>query len=160
MSEIVHYEVEFVRRTKENLQNYHGENKLTNAINCALGLIILPNEIIRERPRPIWDTDISQIRELSTIKPQMFTPIQRIRRNGVIDYYPTSLKVLLKKIRDGLAHQHIEPVNNNGKFTGIVIRNYFPPGRNHQDLEIEFSRRELENFAFFIADMYIDTMNA
>ena len=154
MAQIVHYEIEFVQRTKEILQSYQGEYKLCNAINCVLGLIILPNEIIKERPNPYWDTNISDIQELGLLQIRKFEPIRSIR-NGITNYYPKSLKVFLRKIRNGLAHQNIEPVNKNGVFCGVIIRNYYTDAKKTQDLEVEFNRRELEEFALFIADEYL-----
>uniref|UniRef100_A0A7V3KNL1 pEK499-p136 HEPN domain-containing protein n=1 Tax=candidate division WOR-3 bacterium TaxID=2052148 RepID=A0A7V3KNL1_UNCW3 len=154
MVEIVHFELEFVQRTKETLQNYQGEYKLSNAINCTLGLIILPNEIINNIQDPFWDTLISDIEQLAFLQINQFEPIHRIT-NGNIEYYPKTLKILLKKIRNGLAHQNIEPVNNNGFFSGVIIRNYYGGGNNRPDLEIEFNRNQLERFALFIADEYL-----
>ncbi len=70
-------------------------------------------------------------------------------------YYPKTLKVLLNKIRNGLAHQHIEPINENGNFVGVIIRNYFDDAKVHKDLEVYFSQQELKEFALFIADEYL-----
>jgi hypothetical protein len=75
----------------------------------------------------------------------LFEPIRKIK-NGRNEYYPKTLKVLLNKIRNGLAHQHIEPVNKNRFFSGIIIRNYYDSGKINQDLEVEFDRRKLERF--------------
>jgi hypothetical protein len=47
MGAIELYEKEFVERTRHILKRYRGKYKLSNAINCTLGLIILPNEMIR-----------------------------------------------------------------------------------------------------------------
>lgn len=156
MSEIAHYEREFVERTRHILKKYRGEYKLSNAINCTLGLIVLPSETLSESHDPIWDMLVSDIQELSYLRIRAFEPIQKKKR-GVPVYFPKTLRVMLKKIRNGIAHQKIQPVNINGMFTGIMIRNYFgeDPANWDLDLEIEFDRVELENFAFFIAGKYL-----
>lgn len=157
--EIKKFDIDFVRRTKKILMTYKGRYKLSNLINCTLGLMVLPyenirdNQIILQNPNTFWDIDINRIPSLPKIDIRIFSPIQRINKGGVITYYPNTLKVLLQKIRNGLAHQHIEPVNKNGKFVGIIISNYFDSA--HQDLEIQFSRNQLEKFALFIANEYL-----
>jgi hypothetical protein len=149
--EITDYEREFVERTQAILQNYGGEYQLTNAINCMLGLIILPNEMLKRSQSPKWGLPIAEIQELNFLRIRQFKPI-RGKRNGVTEYFPKTLKVFLKKVRNGLAHQNIKPINMNGFFTGIEIKNYH---RNIVDLEVEFSRQELEQFALFIAGEYL-----
>jgi hypothetical protein len=155
MSGIVHYEREFVERTRQILKTYKGKYKLSNAINCTLGLIVLPNEMLEAFPNPIWDTPIADIADLAYLRIRSFEPIQKKKKNLPV-YFPKTLKILLKKIRNGLAHQKIEPVNNaHGLFTGIIIRNYFGDDAGDLDLEIEFNRKELEQFALYIAGKYL-----
>jgi hypothetical protein len=149
MTEIMIFKTEFVDRTKNILLNYEGEYKLSNTINCTLGLLILPYENVRNNPDAFWDTDLNAIPNFPTSRIHIFQPIHKIRRNGLIEYYPTTLRVFLQKIRNGLAHQHIQPVNTNGRFTGVLIRNHFEQGnQNSVDLEVEFTRKQLEKFAF------------
>ena len=73
----------------------------------------------------------------------------------MVTYYPKTMKVLLQKIRNGLAHQKIEPINHGGKFAGVIIRNYFNDAQIRKDLEVYFSQQELKDFALFIADEYL-----
>ena len=149
--EITDYEREFIERTRTILQNYDGEYKLTNAINCMLGLIILPNEMLNRSRSPKWDLSIAEIQELNFLRIRQFEPIKN-RRDGITEYYPKTLKVFLKKVRNGLAHQNIRPININGFFTGVEIKNLYG---NIVDLEVEFSRHELEQFALFVAGEYL-----
>ncbi len=155
MTEINEFETEFVRRTQNLLTDYRGEYKLSNAINCMLGLIIFPNETLERSHNPIWDILIADIQEINYLRINIFEPIRR--KNGdEIEFFSKTLRVLLKKVRNGLAHQNISPVNENKLFTGVVIRNYYGAGRRNIDLEIEFNRDELERFALFIAGKYLD----
>jgi hypothetical protein len=155
MSEIAFYETEFVRRTQSLLRDYKGEYKLSNAINCMLGLIILPNEMLELNHNEIWDMLIEQIQELQFLRIQTFEPIRRKNRLGVPEYYPKNLKTFLKKVRNGLAHQNIIPVNTKGIFSGVIIRNYFGAGKKDLDLDVKFNRKELERFALYVAGKYL-----
>ena len=153
--EIKKFEIEFVQRTKSLLIDYQGPWDMSNLINCTLGLIILPYETIKGKPSlSFWDTELDKIPNLPPFKLPIFEPIKRIKRLRVT-YYPKTLKVLLQKIRNGLAHQRIEPVNQDGKFAGVIIRNYFDDAQTRQDLEVHFSQQELKGFALFIADEYL-----
>jgi hypothetical protein len=154
LTEIAKFETEFVKRTKILLETYIGDFGLSNAINCTLGLIILPNEMLGRSRNPIWNLSVADIPELNYLRIQTFEPIKKKIKNGEERHYPLTLRFLLKKIRNGLAHQNIEPVNTDGLFTGIVIRNYY---FGTLDLEIEFDEKELKDFAFFIAEKYLET---
>jgi hypothetical protein len=154
MTEITKFEIEFVERTKRILEEYRGEYKLSNAINCTLGLLVLPNErIINYDIRP-WNTPVVDMEELAFLNIRVFEPIRRIE-NEERSYYPKTLQILLKKLRNGIAHQHIIPVNRLGLFVGIKIQNLFPDVKPILDTDVEFSRTELEKFAVFIADQYL-----
>ncbi|MCJ7583724.1 MAG: HEPN family nuclease [Anaerolineales bacterium] len=156
MSEIMHFETEFVQRTRHILRRYRGKYKLSNVINCTLGLIILPNEMLNHSQNPIWEMPIGGIPEINNLRIRRFEPIKKKKRSGEIENFPKTLKIFLKKVRNGLAHQNIEPVNTNRIFTGIIIRNYYGEGTSDLDLEIEFNREELEGFALFIAEKYLE----
>ena len=156
MAQISDYERDFVIRTQALLRDYQGEYKLSNAINCMLGLIVLPNEMIERSHNLIWEFPITEIAELNYLRIKVFKPVKKKRRDE-IKYFPKTLQILLKKVRNGLAHQNILPINTNGIFTGISIRNYYGEGRGKiLDLEIEFDRRELERFALFISEKYLE----
>lgn len=153
--ELNKFEIEFVERTRDFLKEYSGEYDMSIIINCTLGLIFMPNEKIpKANSTSFWDTEIDKIPNLPSFQLHIFKPIKRIKKQKIV-FYPKTLKVLLKKIRNGLAHQRIQPINENGKFTGVVIRNYFNQGKYDQDLEISFSQQELKDFALFVADEYL-----
>ncbi len=149
------FEIEFVKRTKELLLQYDGSRDMSILINCTLGLIILPYEATQESPPPLWDTELDKITNLPSFRLETFKPIEHIKKKSGVKYHPKTLAVLLEKIRHGLAHQHIEPVNENAKFAGVIIKNYFPPNSCNIDLEVRFNQQELKEFALFIADEYL-----
>jgi len=155
MTEINEFEREFVIRTQALLRAYNGEYKLSHAINCMLGLIILPNEMLEYSHNEIWNKPIADIEQLNYLRLRFFEPIRRKTKDG-IECYRKTFRILLKKVRNGIAHQNISPVNANGLFTGVLIRNYYSAGKRDMDLEIEFDRRELESFALFVAEKYLE----
>ena len=154
MARIEDFGTEFVQRTRYLLAEYQGEYKLSNALNCMLGLIVLPNEMLEYSRNEIWDTQIVDIEELNSLHIHFFEPIRSKRRHDV-EYSPKTFRVLLKKMRNGIAHQNISPVNTDQLFTGVKIKNFFSAGRRDMDLEIEFDRRGLERFALFVAEKYL-----
>lgn len=69
-----------------------------------------------------------------------------------------TLEKFLKKIRNGVAHQNIMPVNENGDWKGLRIWNFDRNGI--KDFEIEFKINELKSFAIFIAERYLLELNS
>jgi len=153
MAEIEKFNIDFVKRTIKILDHYNGDYSFSNLINCTLGLIILPYEA--RGSSSIFNKNIAVIDSLPSFTLINFNPIKVIKNNEVF-YYPKSLKVLLQKIRNGLAHQNIRPVNFDGILKSIVISNKY---RSKQDLEIEFTEYELKNFALFISETYLHEYN-
>ena len=149
----INYDVDFVERTKHVLAEYDGEYRLTVLLNCLIGLIILPNERSQRNIPELWNINIEDIPLCSDLKINIFNPIKgRNRNTGEITYYPKTLKIFLKKMRNGIVHQHIEAINEKSFFVGVKISNLYD---SDCDLEVEFRREELTKFALFIADQYL-----
>lgn len=149
MAEMKKFNIDFVKRTITILENYKGEYGFSNLINCTLGLIVLPYE--RNVSSEIFKKNITEIDSLPSFTISIFEPIETIK-NGKKIFFPKTLKVLLKKIRNGLAHQNISPKNINGVLNSIVITNKY---RDHTDMVVEFTEFELKNFALFISQTYL-----
>lgn len=150
------FEIEFAERTKEILEDYEGKYELSNLLNCTLGLVVLPYERLNDNQQAFWDTELDEVPNLPSFTTHHFEPICSAKKGSVKKLYPKTLRVLLQKIRDGLAHQNIEPVNGDGAFEGVIIWNLFDRGGLKQrDMKVEFSKNELKSFALFIADAYM-----
>jgi HEPN pEK499 p136 len=157
--ETKHFRIDFVQRTMANVTRYRGKFEFTNLLNCTLGLIILPYEkgIKGIQQQPFWSTNLDEIPNRPTFQIHRFEPIKS-ERDGNRIYYGKTLEVLLRKIRNGLAHQNVQPLNQNGQFECVEIKNYFTKDhqkRDDPDLHIRFSEKELEDFALFIANEYL-----
>ena len=149
---------DLIYRTKSNLMNYSGQYEITNLLNSALGLIVLPYErIIKQKQKTRnctntqgttiskwWDKKVSKISELSFLEHKV----------GYSNYNQP-LSITVEKVRHGLAHQNIEFVNKDNKIEKIIIWNC-PLGNRPKDLEIEFEIEELGKFVLYIANSYIN----
>ena len=150
MGAVENYEKEFVERTREILSKYDGDYKLTNLVNCCLGLVILPFEKMNRNNFLNWNESIEDLQNEIGFNLITFEPVKS-RRNGQIEYYPKDISAFLRKLRNGLTHQRIEAVNNDGYFTGIRIRT------SENDLEVEFNRSQLEKLCLYICDRYLES---
>ncbi len=140
------YEIEFITRTRKILNDYNKRKsgyKLTLLLNCLVGLIILPDQRMPFGKPPFWDTEISQIPLFQTAK---INPTWSSNSRHTLAQF-------LRKLRNGIAHQNIEPINRNNQFVGVKIWNVTP--QNVIDCEVELDRRSLHEFANFIADQYL-----
>ncbi len=150
--EVQKFDIDFVKRTRKLLIEYGGEYELSNLLNCTLGLIILPYEAGNRNDLSHWNESVLEVVERIGFNLIHFKPIKS-RKKGIIKYYPETFEILLKKIRNGLAHQRIEPLNQDGQFVGVVIQT------EESDLIVEFTRQQLESFAFYICDKYLNNFD-
>jgi hypothetical protein len=145
------YEIEFITRTQKIINDYNKRKsgyKLTLLLNCLVGLIILPDQRMGFGKPPLWDIEINQIPLFQTAKinPKWSSNTKH------------TLAQFLRKLRNGIAHQHINPINRNNHFVGVKIWNVTP--QNITDCEVEFNRHSLHEFANFIADQYLHHISA
>ncbi|MCB9188113.1 MAG: hypothetical protein H6599_02405 [Flavobacteriales bacterium] len=141
------YDKELIRRTKELIQTYDGKFNLTLLMNGILSLIVLPQQHnYRERKLNFMNKDLNDIPEIQFV---MNSP------NFMFDprHFNYDLKNLLNRIRNGIAHQRIETISDNGKWKGVVIQDY--DRHNNLGLHLELKTSELRKLAFFIADEYL-----
>lgn len=150
---MINFEIQFVERTIDILENYRGPFSFSNLINCSLGLILLPYEKISTAD--IWEKDIAEIEFLKEVKIKTFTPIKKIKSGEKI-FYKKTLYTFLRKLRNGIAHQHIVPINKNGKLYQIQIFNKY---HSYIDLDLIFSEAELKKFALGISKMYLGQLS-
>ena len=151
------YDKEIIRRTKGLIESYEGEYTITLFMNSLLSLIVLPKEYYKDRNMKFLKKSINDVGVIKNV----------ISKNGFIFKEgttnekgkpsvpnPRDLDNLLRKIRNGISHQHITPVSSPlNKWTGVIFKDY---NSNHtQGLHIEFTIAELKIFALYIADSYL-----
>jgi hypothetical protein len=157
MDQVLDFDVDFVIRTKEILNDYNGPRDMSIILNCLMGLVILPFEKVKSNPNAFWDTELTAIPNLPSFHQHIFEPIERLaKQNKQPILYPKTLRVFLRKMRNAICHQNIEAINKNEKFASVSFRNYFEPTtRQYLDMHIEFTQDELKTFALFVAEQYL-----
>lgn len=148
------FDIEFIERTKIIIDNYNGKYNITLLLNCLLGLIILPSEFYGKKSRAFFDQDISEIPALSElIEGITFNPTRRKNKKVFISERK-SFGTLIRKVRNGISHQQIECRENNGKWEGVIIRDFNKGNRDNLELEVNWTIAQLKEFAFYVADNY------
>ena len=137
--EMPRFRRDFVVRTKEILENAGNEDfeyDVTLLINCLQGLICLPIESNKN------EKAFSEI------------CVDKLRKLDVIEKECTDDK-LYKRVRNEVAHMHIDPCNENGYINKIVLRDKKPgKGREYHTI-LSFTVPQLKEFALFVADEYL-----
>ena len=125
------FEIEFIKRTKEMLNDYNGEYEVSIFLNCLLGLLIVPKEqCFISFPETSLDGSWG------------------IKEIDVISHNLSSLnhKNVIAKMRNSLAHFRFRPVPAKGKVESISFKD-----RGGFELIIELDR--LKVLALKIADV-------
>lgn len=138
--EYTRFEINFVERTLENLENYKGKHEVTDLINNCLGLIIIPRQKFYDS---IPDYTFSSEGD----------KIYGITNKNIEIEENLSLSKTLGHIRNGLAHGRIDQIVKDGKITKLRIHD------KHNDSEnfaITFSIKEFKEFAIKVSKKLIE----
>ena len=170
------YRIDFIKRTKEilegNFQSFREKDReVTFLLNCLLGLIVTISENEKRRnkvfkgnsdtgfltviPEKIGfvendqaDTDLTNT-ELTELN---------VKVGHKNDLKRKSKLWLINKLRNGIAHQNIEGVNENDKWVGVRLWN--TNNESKKDFEIIFMIEELKSLAIALSDKYLEVENA
>ena len=171
MSSIENYKIEFIKRTKEILEgNFHvfeeKDREVTFLLNCLLGLIVTISENEKKKEK-VFEGNIDT--NFLTLIPDKIGFVGRNQADDDLtntDLTEVSVKVghkddlkknsklwLINKIRNGIAHQNIEGINENDRWIGVRLWN---TNNSKKDFEIIFVIEELKRFAIALADKYLE----
>ncbi len=172
MSSIENYPIQFIKRTREILSSHYKsfeekDREATFLLNCLLGLIITVSENEQKKSTVFKGTIDEEF--LKLIPNKIGFVLKNNSENNVDltevsemsegighkdDLNGRSQLWFINKIRNGIAHQHIEGVNEDGKWIGVRLWN----ANNHasKDFEIVFSIDELKHFAITLSDKYLN----
>jgi HEPN pEK499 p136 len=169
------YKVEFVKRTREILKTEFEHFKLkdreaTFLLNCLLGLVVLISEnekLTKTAFKGRIDQDfLGLIPEKIGFAQQGIEPSVDLTETKISQFAISvghKLELLTKdklwfinKIRNGIAHQNIEAINQEKTWIGIRLWNEY---QSKRDFEIIFTMEELKNFAISLADEYLSVHN-
>ena len=144
------FDLELITRTKELISTYKGRYFNTLLMNSLLSLIVLPQQYnSRQRNLTFMNEELALIKQLDFI---LNSPNFHFDPRG----YKNDLKNLLNRIRNGIAHQHIQVIGKNHKWDTIIIEDINKYGQ--VGLHLELSIKELKTLAFYIGDEYISAV--
>lgn len=147
--EIKNYNKEFTERTKKLLDEYYDKieqekgYEFTFLMNCLLGLVVVIKENYDdsdEKFQKFLDKKLNEIEELKYIFPKE-------KKN-------LSLSEFLRLLRNGIAHQNVEPTNERGIWERVNFYNI--SGKGKRNFEVVFTQEELRKFALFLANKYLE----
>lgn len=163
-------------------QSMEEDLEATFLLNCTLGMIVATSERIKKPtnkgvfskricefdeqvhfPHKIAYIDITRALKRNREEINKISLLDRENCDAPITYQipidgrkqarNMELYKLLTKIRNGVAHQNIEPINSKNSWGAIRIWNV---NNGIKDFEIEFTILELKNFALFLAQKYVE----
>lgn len=142
------YNIELVKRTRELIETYNGIYKHTLLMNAILCLIVLPEQVnsIRKKKLKFMNLNLNEIAEI-----QFVLNSQNFFFDKGKSHY--DLKNLLRRIRNGIAHQRIESISENDVWKGVIIQDF--DRKDNLGLNMELKTAELRTLALFIADEYL-----
>lgn len=127
----------FMRRTHKIARDYDGPYAATILINCLLGLLVVPKEVLLDK---LPDIPFESLAEWG-VCPASITNF------GKCDYgheQPT-LRQLVRRMRNAVAHFKIEPFSSSGEVQGFVFKD-----RNGFEAKLELSA--LRTFVIKVAE--------
>lgn len=169
MGAIENIKFDFVERTKDILVNGYdffkeNDREVTFLLNCLLGLIVTVSENKKDIFNGRIDDEFLKFipEKLGFVKSKtdgcnLITSdeiMNKVLHKVDIKSIENGKKFFIEKIRNGIAHQNIEPINESGKWVGVKIWNENKSG--NKDFEIDFTVEELKKFALKIADDYLE----
>ena len=169
MTEITNYRIDFVERTKEILQENYPEFKdnnreVTFLLNCLLGLIITVSEN-EKKLNKVFKGNIDN--DFLKFIPEKIGFVEKTNNIDLTDKDLTIFELavchktsliketklwFVNKIRNCIAHQNIEGMNENGKWIGVRLWNQKD---STKDFEIIFTVEEIKNLAIELATQYL-----
>ena len=155
------FDLGFIARTLENLSADNAvPNEVTMLLNSLLGLVIIPAEYREKRKITAFNkliVDVPVIKEL--MKDSYFYPTRYDYDNKQYKQKLTTVSNLLTSIRNSVAHQQIECIEEEGKWRYIKLsdvnkrnaKNNLP----HLELSVTWSIVQLREFCKFVCQTYL-----
>jgi len=172
MSAIKNYRIEFVERTRDLLNNNFSDFKdkdreVTFLLNCLLGLIVN----VSENEKKTNLTFKGKINDdfLLNLPEKIGFIIKSSDKHNLTDSNLTKIDTkvghkddlkectklwFVNKLRNGIAHQNIEGINDNDVWTGLKLWN---TTNELIDFEVIFTIEELKKLTLKIADDYLES---
>lgn len=168
------FDITFIERTKDNLNNFNGDNNFTNLINNVIGLIFIPHEYNNKGIRKNLTFLKAKIKDIPEIDNILVNMTVKVSVDGKIFSYPIfkyikdnievkkedlDISTLLRLIRNSFAHANIIPFGDDKIWKGIIIKNYQSKKEEKKDnynFILTLERIELQKLAITIANLYLN----
>jgi hypothetical protein len=144
----------FVERTKNNLEQYRGEFEITNLINSLLGLLVFPAQ--KYFPKDAKKKYKQQVEKLLNEYGVSLDTLPHNTKNHQIELYD-----YIRKLRNGIAHAHIEPISIHGSdIDQLKVWNLNDSGNEDFEVTFDFTptnsmKKLIENFSNFLENITI-----
>jgi len=161
MGAVNNYSTEFPKRTLKLLKSFQDKKidyklNVTFLMNCLLGLIVTAVENSERRHLITGNVDDEML---------SFFPdnIELKIGNQALQSHPKAVLksrgklATLKKVRNSIAHQNVEPHNRNNNWIGVTLWNIHP--RDGMDFRIELTTAQLNSLANYITQHYLQVNN-
>lgn len=161
MGAVNNYSTEFPKRTLKLLKSFQDKKidyklNVTFLMNCLLGLIVTAVENSERRQLIQGNVDDEMLGFLPDNielkignQPLQVHPKTAVKNRGKLS--------TLKKIRNAIAHQHVEPDNQNNNWVGVTLWNVNP--QNEIDFRIKLTTAQLNSLANYITNHYLQANN-
>jgi len=169
MTELKNYKIDFIKRTNEILEdNFESfrekDREITLLLNCLLGLIVTISEN-EKKEKKVFKNNIDDC-FLALIPDKLGFIVNKKVETDLISEQNATLTVsighkkdlkgrsqlwFINKIRNCIAHQNIEAINDDGKWVGVRLWN---TKNSTKDFEIIFTVKELKSFATTLSERY------
>ncbi|MEA2095707.1 MAG: HEPN family nuclease [Candidatus Cloacimonadota bacterium] len=174
MGAMNNYPIDIIKRTKEILEENYDffqvkDREATFLLNCLLGLIVTISEN-EKKEKKVFKGNIDK--DFLTLVPEK---VGFIESKSVKDLTDTGVSELclqvrhrehlkgqsqfwfITKIRNGIAHQNIEALNENDDLVGIRLWN--TNNAFKKDFEIIFTIEELKTLSNALSEKYLSQEN-
>lgn len=135
------YEPDFVKsfmsRTLEIATEYSGTHDATLLVNCLLGLLIVPKEILINQ---IPDYPFKLISNWGI----NWRSIKNFGKCDLGHEHELNLRQLVKRLRNSVAHFKIDPTHKNGEVSGFKFK-------DRNGFHAELSLEELQQFVIALS---------
>lgn len=107
---------EFAGRTSDNLKNYQGNFDATNLINCLLGMLVF----VHESKDIFWESSIQDYQRDAIITCP--DGEEKCKSYDIkFDKNPTSMRKVIRHMRNAIAHCRIEPFYEKNEVKGFIF---------------------------------------
>lgn len=145
------------RRLLNETFKYIEENiglEVTFLMNCLLGLVDVVSEKHKDKIKGKLVSDFSKHLP-KNFKGQINEKVKEFIEINDSQFKEIQAEYFIKKLRNGICHQHIEAFPKDGKWESVIIKDFDVGKKNKdsQNFEITLTIEQLKNLAIAISEL-------